>query len=374
MEINKAQVRKTLLPRREPYWRHLEGTGHIGYRKMPSGVETWQARWRGDDGKPLQKSLGRVTGRSDYLTACKAARDWFAQCEQGIPQSVTVEGACKAYVENLEVLKPNAAIDPDQRFRKLIYNNSFGRKRLDRLRVADVQQWRNSLIADGRRKKQSANRLLSMFKAAMNYARRSQLVATDAAWISVKPFPNPDGRRDIYLTSRQIKDLLGASPNDLAILLRGYLYTGCRPGELPKARVKDLDVLQGVLTLSTNKGRDGKARRRQVPLSPDALTFFKRQTKYKLPEAWLLTQANGEPWAKQNWVRGIQEIRSKVGSLPVELCAYNLRATTISNWLANGVNLEIVAKVTGTSIGMIEHNYYQFIPTDVAHKLTLDFM
>ena len=133
------------------------------------------------------------------------------------------------------------------------------------------------------------------------------------------PFPLQTDAEKIYLTNSQIKDLLDASPNDLAILLRGYLYTGSRPGELPKARVKDMDQSQGVLTLSTNKGRDGRARRRQVPLSPDALRFFKQQTKDKLPEAWLLTQANGEPWAKQNWVRGIQKIRRKVDSLSIRV-------------------------------------------------------
>ena len=83
-----------------------------------------------------------------------------------------------------------------------------------------------------------------------------------------------------------------------------------------------------------------------------------------------MTQANGEPWLKHEWQRGIQTIRAGVDSLPNNLCAYNLRHTTISNWLTNGVNLEVVAKVTGTSIGMIEKSYYQFIPTDVADQLS----
>lgn len=107
-DIHRAGTRAKLAPRREPYWRHLEGTGYIGYRKMPSGVETWQARWRGDDGKPLQKSLGKVSKANDFTAASTAARSWFGQRGQGVPKAGTVEEACKAYVKNLAKEKPEA--------------------------------------------------------------------------------------------------------------------------------------------------------------------------------------------------------------------------------------------------------------------------
>jgi len=47
------------------------------------------------------------------------------------------------------------------------------------------------------------------------------------------------------LTKQQVKVLLDAASTDLNALLTGFLYTGCRPGELVKARVKDLDVRAG---------------------------------------------------------------------------------------------------------------------------------
>lgn len=369
-DINKAGVRAALPPRREPYWRHLEGTGYIGYRKMESGSETWQARWRPDRGTPLQQSLGRLSKANDFAAASKAAREWFAQCEQGVPKAGTVEEACKAYVDNISVMKPDAALEPHQRFKVWVYKKSFGRKRLGKLRPIDVQKWRDSLIADGKRNKASANRILRTFKAAMNYAKHSGMVERDNAWTNVKPYPVADGKREVYLTKKQVKEMLDAAPSDLANLLRGYLYTGCRPGELPKARVKDFDAKAGLLTLATNKGRDGISRKRKIPLAGAALAFFKDQAKGKFPNTYLMTKLDGEPWERQQWYRGIQAVRANVDSLPNELCAYNLRHTTISNWLANGVNLEVVAKVTGTSIAMIEKNYYQFIPTDVADQLS----
>jgi integrase len=347
----------------------LEGTGYIGYRKMESGSQTWQARWRGDDGKPLQKSLGRVTKANDFAAAKKAAEDWFNQCAQGVTKAETVEAACKAYVKNLAKEKPDAATDPMLRFKKLVYDTPFGKRRLDKLLPTHVRDWRNAL-ATGKRKKSTVNRIMRSFKAAMNFAYENGLVASDRAWSVVNPFPVADGQRENFLTKAQVKDLLNAAPNDLAALLKGYLYTGCRPGELPKARVKHFDAKAGMLMLSSNKGRDGIARAREVPLAGLSLAFFKEQAKDKLPNAFLMTKADGEAWTRHDWRDLLQVIREEVNSLPHNLVAYDLRHTTISNWLANGVNLETVAKVTGTSIGMIEKHYHKFIPTKVADQLS----
>ena len=83
------------------------------------------------------------------------------------------------------------------------------------------------------------------------------------------------------------------------------------------------------------------------------LTFFKQQAKDKLPEAFLMMTAEGEPWftttpqhgyAVHHWMLAIQELRERVKSLPRDFVAYDLRHTTISNWLANGMSLERVAR------------------------------
>ena len=44
---------------------------------------------------------------------------------------------------------------------------------------------------------------------------------------------------------------------DLADLFRGYFYTGGRPGELPKARVRDLSVRETKITLTSAKNKKG---------------------------------------------------------------------------------------------------------------------
>lgn len=60
-DIHKVGHRQKLAARRESYWRHVEGSGYIGYRKMPkTGSETWLARWYSDDKKREYCSLGNL--------------------------------------------------------------------------------------------------------------------------------------------------------------------------------------------------------------------------------------------------------------------------------------------------------------------------
>jgi integrase len=373
-EIQKAGVRKTLPVRSQPYWKHLEKTGYIGYRKTSFGYEAWSARWRDESGKTHQKTLGRVTLHNDYATAKNAAEAWFARCERGTVQVGTVKEACEAYVANLRVLKPATVHYTEGRFKKFVYDAPIGQKKLDALRQIDIQTWRDSLVTE-KRTKVSVNRMLAMFKAAMNYAHEDGM---PEPWRKVKKFPVKAGTRENFLTKQQIVDMLEGAPPDLSALLRGYLYTGCRPGELAKARVKHFDPKQATLQLATMKGRDGVERWRHVPLAGEALEFFKRQAKNKLPEAYLLMTASGESWYAttpqhgypvHHWMRAIQELRARVKTLPRDFCAYDLRHTTISNWLAKGRPLQEVARITGTSPAMIMATYYKWIPTDVGDQL-----
>lgn len=92
--------------------------------------------------------------------------------------------------------------------------------------------------------------------AALNWGYRLGYFETDRPWTSIGPFPVSDGQRDGYLSDIQRSALIVAcdankTPEDLekdphlryctpdlGNLLRGYFYTGTRPGELAKVRVE----------------------------------------------------------------------------------------------------------------------------------------
>ena len=131
--------------------------------------------------------------------------------------------------------------------------------------------------------------------AGLNRARKDGHVGNPDAW-KLDPL-NDDvensGDTAVLLTPKQRTALIKAASQSVGAFLRGLELTGARPGELASAKVADLDIANGVLTLSHRKGRPAKLRYRAVVLGDAGVAHFKSQAKSKLPTALLYTTATG---------------------------------------------------------------------------------
>src|SRR5262249_55823582 len=84
-----------------------------------------------------------------------------------------------------------------------------------------------------RRRRATANRTLTVLKAALNHAHAAGKVMCPAdAWTMVKPFREADKAKVRYLLDDEIVRLVNACPPDFRELVTGALMTGCRYGEL----------------------------------------------------------------------------------------------------------------------------------------------
>lgn len=368
--IDSKTKRDKLAARREPYWERLSKGSAIGYRKLENGDGRWIARWRDEDGKQRYRALGNY---EDFDDASKAARAWVISCEQGAsPKVTTVKEACEAYVKALEAEgRKDTASDSKGRFARLIYEASIGKLAIDKLKTSHIQKWMNNQIDDDdeadeediRRSKDSANRNLATFKAALNMALNNHLVATDAGWKTIKAFSKVGARRkDAFLNMEQRTALLKACPDDLKLLVKAMLLTGARPGELANLSASDFDKRLGCLTLC------GKTGRRTVAISTAAATFFAEINKNKIAAAPLLTDSFGQRWNKDSWKKIFKEAVTSA-ELPVAVVMYSLRHTAISEMVLAGMDSFIVAKLTGTSVAMIEANYGHLKHSVVTAKL-----
>lgn len=350
--------RNKLQPRREPYWARLLAGGYIGFRKLDSGEGTWISRWRSEDGKQHYRALGHF---DDYDEAAKAARDWIAQNQQGAsPRTTTVEAACKAYEEALLLdQRTSTAKDVEGRFRRLVYRTAFGRIPLDRLKTTDVRRWladqtkqdEDSDEEDLRRAKDSANRNLASLKAALNRALSDRLVATDSGWKTVRAFERVSARRkNAFLSMAARHRLLEKCDDDLRVLVEAMLLTGARPGELAMLNASDFDRKFGSLTLR------GKTGERTVAVSTAAAEFLSNLARSRIGNAPLLITSTGGRWNKDSWKKPFKEAVI-AAELPPDVVLYALRHTAISEMIMSGMDSFVVAKVTGTSVQMIESNY-----------------
>jgi integrase len=374
--IMNAHQRSKLPQRHEPYWRKL-AHGHIGYRSSGSWLAKWtttEMQGNGARRKTVQKFLGSIQAVTEYKDAEALANAWFDQCRGGVMRAGTVEGACEAYVKDLRVKKgDDPANSAESRFAQTVDDTDFGRKKLDEVTTRDITAWRDSLATKSR-KKNSANRILRQLKAALTFGFKQGMCPSDLAWRRVEQFKATDGKRAAHLTQPQRQALLAKCGPDLANFVRALLYTAARPNEMQDALRSDFDAKQGTLRLVSLKGT-GTSRERHVPLSKSAIEFFKEMAKDKLPSAPLLA-VQGERWARHLWSRelntAIDAANEKLRGderLPEDTVAYTMRHCAITDMLSAGINVAAVAKIAGTSIGMIEKYYYKFIATDVREQM-----
>ncbi len=419
-QIDKASVREKLPPRREPYWTTLGKGRALGFRKSESGIRTWMGRWTEPEAqigqsrpKYLSEALGPVDDRMSHSQAVKAAttycqscdREWTARTTGALDPNIdTVEAVCRAYIENLRAEKgEHAAYDAEQKLKKAIYGCEFGRVRRRELAAIHVQRWRNGLVTK-KRQRQSANRIYRAFVAAANWGRRCGYFETELAWTAVGQFPVSDGQRDGYLSDTQRTALLVACDTDktleelkqdrhlryctpdLGNLLRGYFYTGTRPGELAKVRVKAFNRREKTLTVISAKNKKGEARPRAFYLyEPAAFAFFEKMATDKRAQAYLITKADGASWMFEStgrpryrdWARGIKAAIRRANRtlqeserISEDIVAYSLRHVVITDLLSeDGIEQVLVEKITGTSEAMIRKHYYKVVEEKLKKKL-----
>lgn len=157
----------------------------------------------------------------------------------GVTKSdTTVTDACKDYVTRQKTEKGAAsARDAEIRFERLLYGKPIGKIPLSKLKTTDVRKWvTDQLVTDEddddedlRKSKDSTNRNLASFKAALNLALKDRLVATDAGWKTITPFRNVGRRREYMLTQAERTALLAVCPDELQPLIKGLLLTADHP-------------------------------------------------------------------------------------------------------------------------------------------------
>lgn len=369
-QIDSKTKRDKLAARREPYWSVIQKGAAIGYRKLDNGNGTWVARWRDDEGKQKYRALGEF---NDFDTASKAAREWVISCEGGVTHmATTVKEACEAYIAALKAEgRKDTAKDAEGRFKRLVYSAPIGKVMLDKLKSSTVQKWRDQQIDDDdevdeedvRRSKDSANRNLDTLKAALNMAMNNRLVSTDAGWKTVKRFPKVKvQRRGAFLSKEQRQALLNTCPDDLKMLVKAMLLTGARPGELATLNACDYDKSLGCLTLT------GKTGPRTVAISTAAATFFNEASKNKIGNAPMLATSYGQRWNKDVWKKVFKEAVT-AAKLPDTVVMYCLRHTAISEMILAGMDSFVVAKLSGTSVAMIEKTYGHLKHSVITAKL-----
>ena len=381
--IEARSRRLRLEPRKEPYWCTVERGLAVGYHRPVSGAGKWWARILIHP-KPTRYRSAALAHADDHVDADgEAVLDWKqAQAaarvwatKQTAAGPLTVRRAIERYIADLNARKGATAakLTQDRLGKHAI--PVLGDVLISELTAGQVRSWLNGLVRgddDERRRRSmdSANRVLAVFKAALNLAFKDGLVTDDRAWRRVQAFKGVGVARKVILSDEEVRRLLEACPAGLRELVAAGAMTGCRLGELTDARVSDLDRAAATLNVA------GKTGGREVHLAQPALRLLDELAAGKRPQDRLFLTAAEGPWTEGLHKRPFAAAVDKAG-LDTRATFYSLRHASITRMLKAGVPTQAVAAHHGTSARIVEANYAKFAPADRARyaalgALTLD--
>ncbi len=382
--LGSPDARSKLARRHNPYWREIIPGLHIGYRKgKRSGV--WYGRKYKDDGKYEKWRLGTADDVVDadgveVLTFTEAdAKARLGRSGAAGGRMDTVNDVMVYYMKQQEAESRSSKTTQYAVDRNI--EPTMGKKRLVKLTIDNITEWRNGLAKapkkktkqtvkysprESRRRRQaSANRVLTILKAALNYAERTGKYRGEAPWKLVSPFKNVDATEHPHLTRDEAIRLQNGSAPDLRLLVRGALETGCRYGELTSMKVSDFNSDAGTVTVRESKS--GKVR--HVHLTDSGHEFFDEIVSDKRRSELIFLRADGGPWRKSQQHRPMRDAckNAKI-SPPIPFKA--LRTTYGSLLAREGVPLQVIASALGHADTRItERHYAHLLPNYVADKI-----
>ncbi len=379
--LETREARTRLKIQHEPYWRQIHHGLFIGYRKGKTGSK-WIAR-RAVDGKYRKKTLGKADDRSDangqdvldYKQAHAKTLE-FADSDLDItPIEYTVGDAMADYMHWHEAHGKSA-----DHTRHVIDGHilpRFKNKLVADLNTSAISRWHQSLAtaplhrrgkkqaidtADPdavRKRKATANRILTVFKAALNHAWHEGKVKQKDVWGRVRPFRGVDTPGVRYLSEGECRRLLNACPPDFRQIVNAALLSGCRYGELCRLKVGDFNPGAGVIRISDSKS--GKPR--HVPLTDEGHTAFSRWVAGKLQGELIFARGEGGGWAKSHQSRRMRAA-CEIAKIDPPATFRDLRRTYGSLLAIKGVPLHVIAEVLGHADTRITKRHYAHLQPD----------
>jgi integrase len=237
---------------------------------------------------------------------------------------------------------------------------------------------------DKRKRRASANRMLSLLKAILNSAFDEGHVGNREAWgRRVKPFEDADAARTRYLSIADGRRLVNACGPDFRLLVLAALFTGARYGQLIELTVDRFNSDAGTVQLRSRKGR-GRLKIYNAVLNDEGREFFEQvcagRASHELVfrhtgridraiERGESTDDDKGEWREAEQVRLMREACKRAKITP-PLGFHQLRHTWASLSVMAGMPLVVVAQNLGHSgTAMVEKFYGHLAPSFVADAI-----
>lgn len=368
------------------YWRTINEGCHIGYYRGERGGK-WVVRYRKPGGgKGYTKvrigeadDVRDADGETvlDWKQAQAKAHEWFEdQARGGIKPAgpFTVSDALDEYERDFKSRKGEIPTDMASRINEII-RPALGHHEVAALTQQIVGDWhkarasspaklrtrkgaekQNERAVDDqealRKRRSTANRDLTVLKAALNLAANTRDWLPIAAWSKVKPFEKVDVAKRRYLNDDEARRLVNASDPEFRPMVRAALLTGGRYGELRHAQVKDFDRESRTVFLLETKNADP----RPAYLEDEGMEMIEQAVAGKKPSDFIFIRPDGTQWKRSQQLRRMNDAfdRAKIDKTTF----HDLRRSYGARLARAGVPMAVIAEAMGHKDERITRKHY----------------
>jgi len=382
-KLTKREHRLRLEPRKKPYWLTLNEGEHLGYYRGRR-VGKWVARYRQPGGAAnyQETTIAEADDTADadggvilnFRQAQEAARKWFSSLERNGGRragAYTVSDALDDYLAGFQ----GKDLPNTRRRVEAIIRPQMGHHTVASLAAKTINDWLLSLAnsparlrtAKGadqnvretadteearRRRRSSANRVLTILKAALNTAYRNGKVPADDAWRRVKPFAKADTPKLRYLTDDEARRLVNGCNPAFRPLVQAALLTGARYSELAGLEVRDFDRQSQTIWLRETKAGTARA----VYLESEGVSLFDQATLGKAGGDLIFPRPDGIRWGPSQQARPLA-LACTVAKLTAT-GFHDLRRTYGARLALRGVPMAVIAEALGHADERITRRHY----------------
>jgi integrase len=402
LETRTARMRLGI--RRTPYFAKIAKGLRLGYYRGATAGSWIAGHYRGN-GVYATEAIGAADDTLepnginvfDYWQAQELARQWVNRQQQIADGRLrdgpfTVADAVKDYLVEIAAEKSPTAV----RGAKYVFDAwvlpELGEIQVEKLTTDHLNRWRNKVSTqpkrvrkklsakepatretpddeDARRaRKATANRILTMLKAALNRAFHADRASSDTAWRKVKPFKKVDEAVVRYLNAAEARRLVQACPEDFGKLVQGALLTGCRYSELARLKAGNFNSDSGTLAIRLAKGKI-----RHVVLTDEGRRSFTQWTENRSPADHVFLRADNNRWGASHQKRPLDDASERAKIEPA-VTFHILRHTHGSHLAMAGVPMGVIAAQLGhADTRMTEKHYAHLAPSYIAQTIRANF-
>jgi integrase len=385
-DITTEEARRKLKPRRAPYWVRLRlPSEYVGYMRSEEGG-LWYARFKDRFGVRHFTQLGTLNNFAEdrrYFAATRKAQAWIDSRKRVSSEGANLREILDEYIGFLLAERTESvALRVKRRVYLVLWTveDAAGVPVLDKpvadLTTDDLERCLAACRArETKRGTDVESRVIPVLFAAVNRAYRAGKAPNNPYWRGLTRLEKTPPGRPSVPTDEEITRLLRAAQPDFRNFMLSALLTGCRPEELAKLKRRSLSEQSG----SDREGREIRYGQLRVPngqnggervitISARALEHLQGLSTHKGPDDLLHRQADGRPWEAVDWGEHMQRLRAEA-ELPKNIGLYSLRDKFMAKALAKGIGAEVVAKLCGTTIEVVNRFAASEDPVQVGSML-----